>query len=76
MTNTYIDNRNVFKIDPWVECTRWYNYLNTLEVKSFLALIDKPNLDSKPTLSVVWDAIAELYHICNETVALKAGVFI
>ena len=60
-TNTHIDSRNVFKIDPWVERAGWHNYLDTSEVESLLALINKPNLDNKSTLTIIWDAIAKLY---------------
>ena len=74
--NAHIDSGNVFKIDPWVEYTRWHNYLNTLKVESLLALINKPNLNNELTLAAIWNAIAELYYIYNEIIALKAGIFI
>ena len=76
VTNTHIDNGNVFEINPWVKHTEWHNYLNMFKVELFLALIDKPNLDNKPILSVIWDAITELYYIYNKSIASKAGIFI
>lgn len=51
--NTHIDSGNVFEIDPWVERAGWHNYLNTLEVESLLALIDKPNPNNKITLTAI-----------------------
>jgi hypothetical protein len=59
-----------------VERTGWHNYLSTLEVESLLALIDKPNPDNESTLAAIWDAMAELYQTCNETIASKAGIFL
>ena len=76
VTNSHIDTGNVFEIDPWVERTGWHNYLNTQHLESLLALIDKPNPDNEPALTAIWDAMAELYHVCNETIASKAGIFI
>lgn len=61
VTNTHIDCRNVFEIDPWVERTGWHNYLDTAELESLLALIDKPNPDNESTLTAIWNAMAELY---------------
>ena len=75
-TNTYIDSQNVFKIDPWVERAGWHNYLNTCKVELLLALINKPNPDNESVLTAIWNAIAELYQTYNETIALKAGIFI
>jgi hypothetical protein len=74
--NTHIDSGNVFEIDPWVERAGWHNYLNTLEVESLLALIDKPNPNNEITLAAIWNAMAELYYFCNETIASKAGIFV
>lgn len=74
--NAHIDSGNVFEIDPWVERAGWHNYLDTLEVESLLALIDKPNPNNEPTLAAIWNAMAELYLICNKTIASKAGIFV
>jgi superfamily II DNA helicase RecQ len=75
-TNTHIDSQNVFETDPWVERAGWHNYLDTCEVESLLALIDKPNPDNESVLAAIWNAMAELYQTCNETMASKAGIFI
>jgi RecQ family ATP-dependent DNA helicase len=64
------------EINQWLERTRWTIKLRKLERADLMACIAEPDGTEEPIHTAIWGAMEELIKIAQDTVKLKAGIFL
>ena len=54
----------------------WPIYLRGLDRQELIGLVKTPDAAEEPLVAIVWDAINNMLHYCQQTVKKHAGYFL
>lgn len=60
---------------PWLERMGWPTYLQGLDRRDLMDLVKIPDAAEEALVAIVWDAMNDMLHHCQQTVKKHAGYF-
>jgi len=74
--STTIRQGEADEISQWLSRTQWTKYLEGLERPYLVASVDKPDIETEPVNTMIWNAMDGLMRVAHNTVQSKVGLFV